>query len=92
MTKEVISFAYEEDEIQIDFIPLAEVDYVKEMSDVGEFRRASSAEMCRDEDEGHTLQIATSKEGHNAGRLYYLQTETHAEMEQLKRCIQEVTQ
>ena len=99
ITKEIISFAYITDDLQIDFIPLAEVDYVKEMNDIGEFRRAthassrgSSGDITTHEGQGHTLQIATAKEGHNSGRLYYLQADTHDVMEELKHCIQATRQ
>ena len=70
VTKEIISFAFVGEDTQIDYIPLSEVEFVKEMK---------SAESQQDEDQEeedrYKLQIATLPTGYNSGRAYYLATE-----------------
>ena len=61
------------------------------MNDIGDFRhstRTSSSEIAGHKSQGNTLQIATAKDGHNSGRLYYLQADANEQMEDLKQFIQ----
>ena len=57
------------------------------MNDIGEIRHVSRAESSVGE-EGtetlHALQIATTSEGHNSGRSYYLQASSQEELGRLK--------
>ena len=73
LTKDVISFAFVGEDSQIDHIPLAEIEFVKEM------KEAFDAHGDADQKEGahndqHKLQIATLPTGYNSGRVYYLAT------------------
>jgi hypothetical protein len=64
----------------IDTIPLAEVEIVKEMSSLDEeVDRTKFA---------NALMIATSPEGHNSGRTYYLQATSE---EHCKRLVHDLT-
>lgn len=79
ITKEVVSFAFVDEEAQIDHIPFAEITNIKEMLDAGE---------DTGEDEGmyaHVMQIATRDEGYNSGRIYYLSTSSKDELDQLMK-------
>jgi hypothetical protein len=80
MTKDIISFAFVADENQIDYIPLEEIEFVKEMKDIA---NPSDAGGTSDHDDRHRLQIATVLTGHNSGRAYYLATSSKAGMEEL---------
>lgn len=87
ITKEVISFAFEGEEIEIDYIPLSDVDYVCEMKDTGDTNLLGDLS-----EEGSeslpTLQIATTREGHNSGRAYYVQTDTFENLAELEALLQ----
>jgi hypothetical protein len=86
ITKEKISFSFEGEDLEIDYIPLSDVDYVCEMKDSGE---SSSLNMSQEgESSLPTLQIATTRDGHNSGRAYYIQTETHEGLADLEAVIQ----
>ena len=96
ITKEVISFAFVKDEMEIDHIPLSEVEFVREMVDIGE-RRSSITKIqnmnaeCTEKGAGvcaHTLQISTIKDGHNSGRAYYIQIESKEKMDTLLTFLQ----
>uniref|UniRef100_A0A7S0MVB5 EF-hand domain-containing protein n=2 Tax=Cryptomonas curvata TaxID=233186 RepID=A0A7S0MVB5_9CRYP len=75
--------------MEIDFIPLAEIEFIKEMTEVLE-RRSSIVLDSGDgqAEESHALQISTIKDGHNSGRAYYLRVESQEKMETLMRFLQ----
>jgi hypothetical protein len=83
VTNDVISFAFVKDEMEIDNIPLSEVEFVKEMAEVLENRPRVEVLDPGDgaPDNSHALQISTAKEGHNSGRAYYLRVESQEQME-----------
>ena len=77
ITKEIISFAFTDgSENQIDHIPFAEVDFVKEMEDIAGDKR-------KVHDDRFRLQIATVANGYNSGRAYYLSTTTQTQLDEL---------
>jgi hypothetical protein len=79
VTKEEISFAFVGEEAQIDHIPFAEINYIKEMVD------AAGADYD-DEDSmkfAHVMQIATRDDGYNSGRMYYLSARSRDELAEL---------
>ena len=74
LTKTAIHFAFQDEELEIDHIPLAEIvliDLIKD-SDVGVGIGGESEQTVGD----GVIHIATEQGGHNSGRGYYLQTET----------------
>ena len=75
ITKEIISFAFVGEDNQIDYIPLSEVDFVKEMKNAAAQNDNDDGEI----DETHKLQIATLPTGYNSGRAYYLATKNRDE-------------
>ena len=79
ITKTMLSFAFVDQESQIDHIPLAEVIHVKEMQ-----------EAAMDDKDGmdnqafaYVMQIATNEDGYNSGRTYYLATESKESLDEL---------
>jgi hypothetical protein len=72
ITKEVISFAFVGQETELDYIPLDEVEFIKEMKDIVVDSKAVHI-IESEGKETFALQIATVKDGHNSGRPYYLQ-------------------
>ena len=75
--------------MEIDYIPLSEIEFVKEMTEVLE--RRSSIVLDQEDgqsDESHALQISTIKDGHNSGRAYYLRVESQEKMETLMKFLQ----
>ena len=79
VTKEEISFAFVEEEAQIDHIPFAEILYIKEMVDAtsNDFYDPDNMKFS------HVMQIATRDDGYNSGRIYYLSTVTKEELTEL---------
>ena len=73
VTRDIISFSFLEEDAQIDYIPLAEVFFVREMRDTADFNTVLS-DHGHDEPSQvlHVLQIATEREGYNSGRAYYV--------------------
>jgi hypothetical protein len=80
VTKELISFAFVGDENQIDYIPLAEVEFIKEMKDIA---NASDVGGKSDHEDRFRLQIATILTGYNSGRAYQLSTSSKASLDSL---------
>ncbi len=80
VTKDIISFAFVGDENQIDYIPLSEIEFVKEMKDIA---NPSDAGGTSDHEDRYRLQIATVLTGHNSGRAYYLATLSKAGLDDL---------
>ncbi len=80
VTKDIISFAFVADENQIDYIPLEEIEFIKEMKDIA---NPSDAGGTSDHEDRHRLQIATVLTGHNSGRAYYLATSSKAGLDDL---------
>jgi hypothetical protein len=79
ITKEEISFAFVGEEAQIDYIPFAEVTYVKEMTDAaGEDHDDEASKKF-----SYAMQIATKDDGFNSGRIYYLSTESKEKLDDL---------
>ena len=72
ITKDEISFAFVSQDEELDCIPLAEVEFVKEFNQDDVSSRFKSPDMNPESE--YRLQIATKPEGHNAGRMYYLKT------------------
>ena len=92
ITKEVISFAFVKDELEIDYIPLSEVEFIKEMKDIGDRRSSVGQALVAAEysksSTSHTIQISTTKNGHNSGRAYYIQIESQEKLESLLEFLQ----
>ena len=72
ITRDVISFAFANDEVEIDSIPLSEVDFVIEMKEIRERRTSvvgsltGAPDMHSKENSSqltHSLQISTIKDG-----------------------------
>ena len=93
MTHDVLSFAFVGQDREIDAIPLAEVEYVKEFK--GLSQEDEEVEMNISEVEeatsqhGEMLQIATSIDGFNSGRNYYLRSDTE-DVQTLVRTLQKL--
>jgi len=77
VSRQRISFAYEDEEEEIDYIPLAEVEFITTMRDLGDSNMVPTVDDARtsidDSNAINTMQIATTSEGHNSGRAYYIQ-------------------
>jgi hypothetical protein len=76
LTKEIISFSFVGAETEIDYIPLDEVEFIKEMKDDVDVNILNIDHGEQDASDGaglHAIQIATDREGHNSGRDYYIQ-------------------
>ncbi len=82
VTKELISFAFVDDENQIDYIPLAEIEFVKEMKDIANASASEGGGKTEHEDR-FRLQIATVVTGYNSGRAYQLSTSSKASLDTL---------
>ncbi len=82
ITKDLISFAFVGDDNQIDYIPLAEVEFIKEMQDIAN-ATVSDAGGKSDHDDRHRLLIATILTGYNSGRTYQLSTSSKKTLEAL---------
>ena len=65
ITREVVSFAFANDEVEIDSIPLSEVDYVVEMKEMRE-RRSSMVHVAAVDNGGPALQSSGALSGGNA--------------------------
>ena len=72
ITKDVIALAFEGKEDEVDRIPLEQVEFIKEFSDNME-GEASEEETAEDR-LWYIMQIATIPGGYNAGRSYYLRS------------------
>ncbi len=68
VTKDKLPLAFVGDEAEIDHIPFAEIIYIKEMIDASSTEYATKSSMIF----SHVMQIATSDDGYNSGRIYYL--------------------
>ena len=87
-TKEIISFSFLDQETEIDYIPLAEVQYVKEMRDTADFNLPHADNAHDGSSEAmHVLQIATDPNGHNSGRAYYLRAKSTENYEHILKSI-----
>ena len=79
ITKDIISFAFADanDENQIDYIPFAEVEFVKEMeADI-------TGDMRKNHEDRHRITISTEPNGYNSGRAYYLALNSKEELDRL---------
>lgn len=85
ITKDQISFAFVDEEAQIDHIPFAEVLHVKEMLEAPAEASSESEDSTKFR---NVLQIATNNDGYNSGRIYYLSTDSQ---ETLKELITDLT-
>ena len=83
ITKEIISFAFLSDDKEIDYVPLHEVDFMKETNELGH-----SQDMTDMADENHAVQISTIRDGHNSGRAYYLLADSKESQAVLMACLQ----
>ena len=86
MTKEVISFAFVGDDNELDYVPLDEVEFVKEMDIAVESKAVHVVES--EARETFAIQIATIRDGHNSGRPYYLQVTEHKSFTELMQLLQ----
>ena len=87
-TKEIISFSFIGQDTEIDYIPLAEVEYVKEMRDIADYNMPHTDHAHDGLSEAmHVLQIATDPNGHNSGRSYYLRAKSTEKYEHLLKNI-----
>ncbi len=82
ITKDIISFAFVGDDNQIDYIPLADIEFVKEMKDIAN-ASAGDPEGKTDHEDRYRLQIATVLTGHNSGRAYQLSTKSKSSLQSL---------
>lgn len=84
VTKEVVSFAFDEEDVEIDHIPLAEVTSVKIIREVDIGTKGSFRILVVDnETDDLLLQISTERDGHNSGRTYYLRCESKETLDAL---------
>ena len=89
VTRDVISFSFARDEVELDYIPLADVEFVKLMKDFGDVRHKSSLRSQNEPDDSpQVLQIATRRDGYNSGRAYYLLADSQERLEELLDHIQ----
>ena len=91
LTKDTLSFAFRNDDGELDFIPLQDIEFVKEIKDFSEGLRRNSTRSHPTSAGSETftaLQIATRRDGYNSGRSYYLQAETQSQMDGLRSKIQ----
>ena len=74
VTKDIMSFAFDDEELEIDHIPLAEISSIMSIRqvEIGAIESARNIGIESDEQEPRALEIATEREGHNSGRVYYL--------------------
>jgi hypothetical protein len=82
ITKDLISFAFADDDNQIDYIPLAEVEFVKEMQDIANATVSDAGGKSEHEDRYRIL-IATILTGYNSGRTYQLSTPSKKTLDDL---------
>ncbi len=82
VTKDIISFAFAGDDNQIDYIPLADIEFIKEMKDITN-ASANDAGGKADHEDRYRLQIATVLTGYNSGRAYQLSTTSKASLDAL---------
>ncbi len=82
MTKESVHFAFQGEDLEIDYIPLAEILMINATkdSDLGAELNDKSPESA---DVEHTIHITTEPGGHNSGRSYYLRTDTKGSLDHL---------
>ena len=85
ITKEEVSFAFLSHDEELDCIPLAEVEFVKEFNEDDVSVRFKSNDMNPESE--YKLQIATKPEGHNAGRMYYLKTQSSETYQKLMKIL-----
>ena len=82
ITKDAISFAFDDEEVEIDHIPLAEVSSIMciKEAEIGAMESTRilgrNSEKQFDLQEPHALEIATERDGYNSGRVYYLRFDT----------------
>ena len=78
VTKEMIYFAFVESDEEVDRVPLAGVDFVKNYNE----NLAVQSKSAHDQDH-FCLQVATNSLGYNSGRSYMLRTDSrtiHSEL------------
>mmetsp|Transcript_67340 Transcript_67340/g.179747 ORF Transcript_67340/g.179747 Transcript_67340/m.179747 type:complete len:641 (-) Transcript_67340:424-2346(-) len=76
ITKDQACFAFPGDDVQLDYIPLAEIELIIEMKD--------NVNELMDDDGVHALQLHTDKDGHNSGRSYYIQADSKEGLELIR--------
>ena len=85
ITKEIISFAFVGEEKELDYVPLCEVEFIKEMKDLAvDVNSISDADGTK---ESFSFQNETIKGGHNSGRPYYIQLRDRESLDQLMALI-----
>ena len=65
ITREIISFSFAHDDVELDYIPLADIDFVKTMRDSSDGRLKPSPSRQPDAEQ-QALQIATSRDGYKS--------------------------
>ena len=87
MTKEAIHFAFQGEDLEIDHIPLDEIERINatasKESDLG-------AELNGKEPHAtdHAIHITTEQGGHNSGRAYYVRADSKGSLDRLIQCVQ----
>jgi hypothetical protein len=89
VTKEQISFAFDDEDIEIDHIPLSEISSILSIkqSEVGAIDDTQNIDMDSDSQESRALEIATERDGHNSGRVYFLRFNSEAILDVVQETI-----
>ena len=70
ITKERVSFAFKDEDEELDRVPFVDIDYIKDAK-VGELIDGDGKETLR-------IEIGTKLDGYNSGRAYHLRTNNSA--------------
>ncbi len=95
-TNEVIAFAKVGEETLLDAIPLAEVTSIEPMQSAEQKETEKSTSEVENAfevavDNSNGIQIRTRKDGHNAGRKYYLQASSEGEFDVILKDLRSLT-
>ena len=81
----MISISFVNDDKEIDYIPLSEIEHVKDILEKEKVAHFAISEHERTAANNFfALQISTIRDGHNSGRIYYLRTKSREALELLK--------
>ncbi len=91
ITKDVVSLAFVNQSDEIDRIPLDQIDFVREFFDTSdEASKALEPEEENIENSWYIMQIATDVHGYNAGRSYYLRSNSKYTLDNLINLLQKL--
>ncbi len=91
ITKDLVSLAFVNQNEEIDRIPLDQIDFVREFFDTSdEASKALEPEEENHDNSWHIMQIATDMHGYNAGRSYYLRSNSKYTMDNLITLLQKL--